>query len=66
MSLKTTMFQENPFNSFRGESLTKTLPTDSRTGHVDVHSDREFLSDYFPRSYAPLNLENSQYLLLSL
>ena len=32
MSLKTTMFQEIPFNSFRGESLTKTLPTDSRTG----------------------------------
>jgi hypothetical protein len=26
------MFQEIPFNSFRGESLTKTLPTDSRTG----------------------------------
>jgi hypothetical protein len=32
MSLKTTMFQEIPFNSFRGESLTKILPTDSRTG----------------------------------
>jgi hypothetical protein len=32
MSLKTTIFQEIPFNSFRGESLTKTLPTDSRTG----------------------------------
>ena len=32
MSLKTTMFQEIPFNSFRGESLSKTLPTDSRTG----------------------------------
>jgi hypothetical protein len=32
MSLKTTMFQEIPFNSFRGESLTKTLPSDSRTG----------------------------------
>jgi hypothetical protein len=31
-----------------------------------VHSDRKFLSDYFPRSYAPLNLENSKYLLLSL
>jgi hypothetical protein len=26
------MFQEIPFNSLRGESLTKTLPTDSRTG----------------------------------
>jgi hypothetical protein len=26
------MFQEIPFNSFRGESLTKTLPMDSRTG----------------------------------
>ena len=32
MSLKTPMFQEIPFNSFRGESLSKTLPTDSRTG----------------------------------
>jgi hypothetical protein len=32
ISLKTTMFQEIPFNSFRGESLIKTLPTDSRTG----------------------------------
>ena len=32
MSLKTAIFQEIPFNSFRGESLTKTLPTDSRTG----------------------------------
>jgi amino acid transporter len=31
-----------------------------------VHSDRKFLSDYFPRSYTPLNLENSKYLLLSL
>jgi hypothetical protein len=29
-----------------------------------MHSDRKFLFDYFPRSYAPLNLENSQYLLL--
>jgi hypothetical protein len=26
------MFQEIPFNSVRGESLTKTLPTNSRTG----------------------------------
>ena len=32
MSLKTTMFQEIPFNSIRGESPTKTLPTNSRTG----------------------------------
>ena len=28
----STMFQVIPFNSFRGESLKKTLPTDSRTG----------------------------------
>ena len=32
MSLKTTMFQEIPVNSFRGQSLTKTLPANSRTG----------------------------------
>ena len=31
-----------------------------------MHSDRKFLSDYLPRSYAPLNIENSKYLLLGL
>jgi hypothetical protein len=31
-----------------------------------LHSGRKFLSDYFPRSYVPLKLENSKYLLLSL
>ena len=32
MSLKTTMFQEILVNSFRGQSLTKTSPANSRTG----------------------------------
>jgi hypothetical protein len=31
-----------------------------------LHSGRKFLSDYFPKSYVPLKLENSKYLLLSL
>jgi hypothetical protein len=34
MSLKTTMFQEIPVNSFRGQSFTKTLPANSRTGQI--------------------------------
>jgi hypothetical protein len=72
MALKTTMFQEIPFNSIRGESPTKTLPTNSRTGqkHYTLRNFvawsiwRRFWSGYLSRSYAPLNLENSKYILL--
>jgi hypothetical protein len=121
------MFQEILVNSFRGQSFTKTLPANSRTGqkhelrkfeiyttetvcdHFSETTERNFLtlssyykntipsatslrgvyefqhtsnltnltlttlfsspgwpfwSDYFSRSYAPLNLENSKYILL--
>jgi hypothetical protein len=35
-----------------------------RTWHEDMRIDRKFWSDYFSRSCAPLNLENSKYILL--